>query len=266
MEIMGHHSQLVFIIILSSGNYPVGASITDVNGCIQQVNTLNNININSPPTGSAIVSNNVGCPPLQVQFNITTSVSNTVYLDYGDNMANSSNLNSLYTYVNNGTYFPTLAITDNNGCETLYNLDTIQAGMSNIDFSASEVNGCAPMEVTFTNSAPTSIQFYWDFGDSIFSNDPNPIHIYDSIGSFTVRMAAQDSNSCVDTVTKEFYINTLGEDVTLPESDTIVTCSPYDFSLNASNIGMSYWNWDFGDGTLEVDLLYLIPTINQGPM
>ena len=38
---------------LSSGNYPVGASITDVNGCIQQVNTLNNININSPPTGSA---------------------------------------------------------------------------------------------------------------------------------------------------------------------------------------------------------------------
>ena len=233
----------------SSGNYAVGVTITDNNGCIQQVNSLNNININSPPTGTAIVSNNVGCPPLQVQFNISTSVSNTINLDFGENNANSSNLNPSYTYTNNGTYFPSLTITDNNGCEAMFNLDTIQAGMSNIDFSASEVNGCAPMEVTFTNSAPTSVQFYWDFGDSTYSSDPNPIHIYDSIGSFTVRMAAQDSNSCVDTVTKELYINTLGEDVTLPESDTIVTCSPYDFSPNASNIGMSYWNWDFGDGT-----------------
>ena len=117
----------------SSGNYAVGVTITDNNGCIQQVNTLNNININSPPTGTAIVSNNVGCPPLQVQFNISTSVSNTINLDFGENNANSSNLNSSYTYTNNGTYFPSLTITDNNGCEAMFNLDTIQAGMSNID-------------------------------------------------------------------------------------------------------------------------------------
>ena len=52
-------------------------------------------NINSPPTATTVMTNNVGCPPLNVQFNITTSVSNTSLLDYGDNMANSSNLNSL---------------------------------------------------------------------------------------------------------------------------------------------------------------------------
>ena len=44
-------------------------------------------------------------------------------------------------------------------------------------------------------------------------------------------------------------IKTYGEDdVELPNQDTIFACSPYTFSADASNIGESYWNWDFGDG------------------
>ena len=59
-------------------------SITDANGCIQQQSLNNNITISPTPTATAVVSNNVGCPPLNVQFDITTNSSNTILLDYGD--------------------------------------------------------------------------------------------------------------------------------------------------------------------------------------
>ena len=157
----------------------------------------------------------------------------------------------LPTYTDNGRFYPILTISDTNNCQSTFNLDTILSGISNIDFIASKVEGCASLEVNFTNLAPDAINYFWDFGDGSISNDDNPIHIYDSAGLFTVTLVANDSNSCFDTLTKTDFIYVKKEDVELITVDTIVACSPFTFNTDVYNIGVNFWNWNFGDGVLD---------------
>ena len=204
----------------------------------------------TPTATTVVLTNNVGCPPLNVQFDITTNSSNTILLDYGDTAVTSTNTNSSYNYVNSGEYYPTLLLTDISGCQTTYNLDTVQAGLDLTNFLARPSTGCAALEVDFTNSAPPSAtSFHWDFGDGNTSTDPNPTHLYDTIGSYTVIFSCSDNSGCSSSYTIQNMISTYGEDdVVLPNPDTIYACSPYTFVADAGNIGNTYWNWDFGDG------------------
>jgi len=59
-------------------------------------------------------------------------------------------------------------------------------------------------------SAPTS--WLWDFGDGSTSTEQNPVHIYESEGSFTVKLTATNSAGS-DTETKENYITTSARDI-----------------------------------------------------
>jgi PKD repeat protein len=120
------------------------------------------------------------------------------------------------------------------------------------NFLANPTTGCAALEVDFTNSAPPeATSFEWDFGDGNSSTEANPTHIYDTIGEYTVIFRCSDSlTGCTSEYTINEMITTFGEeDIELPNQDTIYACSPYMFTADADNIGDSYWNWNFGDGT-----------------
>lgn len=45
-------------------------------------------------------------------------------------------------------------------------------------------------EVTFTNTSTNATTFEWDFGDGTTSTERNPVHTYDSYGTYTVRLKA----------------------------------------------------------------------------
>lgn len=237
-------------IYLNNGVFNPNASIESTNGCIQQISILNAVNVSNGPSASFNMTNISGCPPLDVQFDITTQTSNTLNIDFGDgNNSNSSNIN--HTYIDNGRYYPSVTITDTNNCQNLINLDTILSGISNIDFTASNTEGCASLKVDFVSLAADAVNFYWDFGDSTSSTDPNPEHIYDSIGLYTVRLVANDINSCFDTLIKTDFINVIKDEIEVYSVDTIKACSPYTFNTDVYNIGVNFWNWDFGDGILD---------------
>ena len=233
-----------------NGVFNPTALIQSNNGCVEEIQIDSTINISNGPSGSFSMSNISGCPPLPVQFNITTSSSNTVSINLGD--GNFSNLrNLLYNYLDNGVFFPTLTITDTNNCQNMINLDTVLSGISNIDFIPSKTEGCAALKVNFSNLAPDAVNFFWDFGDSNYSTDPNPEHIYDSVGLYTVTLVANDSNSCFDTLIKTDLINVTEDKIDVNTVDTIKACSPYTFNTDVYNIGVNFWNWDFGDGVLD---------------
>jgi gliding motility-associated-like protein len=72
----------------------------------------------------------------------------------------------------------------------------------NAAFSApSELDGCAPHEISFSNFSVGDV-FDWDFGDGNTSNEFEPTHIFEEPGTYTVTMIASDSLSCnlADTV------------------------------------------------------------------
>ena len=234
----------------SNGVYYPVATIESNNGCIQDVQFPNSVNLSNAPIGTFNMSNFSGCPPLDVQFDVNTSVSNTFYIDFGDGYFSANSNSVSHTYNDNGTFNPTLTITDSNNCQNNINMDTVLSGVSEIDFIASVNEGCASLEVNFlsTSNADT---YYWDFGDSTYSTDENPDHTYDFEGNYSVTFYANDTNSCIDTLVKDDYIIVKKEDVDIFTMDTIIACSPYVFNTDVYNIGVNFWNWDFGDGDLD---------------
>ncbi|MFH0756186.1 MAG: PKD domain-containing protein [Bacteroidota bacterium] len=48
--------------------------------------------------------------------------------------------------------------------------------------------------VTFTNSSTDADSYTWNFGDGTTSTDENPTHVYETAGSFTVKLTASNAD------------------------------------------------------------------------
>ena len=63
--------------------------------------------------------------------------------------------------------------------------------------------------VSFTNTSAGSTSWLWNFGDGNTSTLQNPVHTYDSIGTYKVTLSAYNSG-CFDTITQVITILTTG--------------------------------------------------------
>jgi len=63
------------------------------------------------------------------------------------------------------------------------------------DFYAETVSGTAPLTVQFYDLSTNATSWAWDFGDGGTSTDQDPIHIYTTGGTFTVKLTASNSGS-----------------------------------------------------------------------
>jgi gliding motility-associated-like protein len=116
-------------------------------------------------------------------------------------------------------------------------------------FSITE--GCIPLDVTFTNTNPTSVNCTWDFGNGNTSNTcGNATVTYTLPGLYTVFLSITDNNSCTNTYTEADYITVepKPEAIFNVESNYIeiedANLAFYNSSLDATN-----YEWNFGDGT-----------------
>jgi gliding motility-associated-like protein len=119
-----------------------------------------------------------------------------------------------------------------------------------IDFTADVNEGCAPLEVHFTNNSSPSDQCIWNMGNGIqFGSCGNTSFTFDAPGCYTISLTGKvggcqtkltkDSLVCVEAVpTAGFY----------PEPTLISEIHPLVKFTNGS-IGASTYQWNFGDGT-----------------
>lgn len=90
-------------------------------------------------------------------------------------------------------------------------------GQATADFSAFPLSQCnPPYEVTFENISQGDTAWHWDFGDGNTSFFPNPIHLYNSTGMFTVTLISYGPGGS-DTLIRSNYITT-----TAPPADPTV--------------------------------------------
>lgn len=119
--------------------------------------------------------------------------------------------------------------------------------------------GCAPFEVNFLNSSTSASDYLWDFGDGNTSTVMNPTYTYTDPGVYTVKLIANNNNSCL--VTSDTTILTIVVDTGRIKSDfeynIISSCDPFTVSFtNTSELNTfppaaanTVFIWDFGDGT-----------------
>ncbi|HQB99888.1 MAG TPA: PKD domain-containing protein, partial [Methanospirillum sp.] len=82
----------------------------------------------------------------------------------------------------------------------------LTVGNFGADFTANPTSGAAPLTVQFTDTSTTEWSVWtWDFGDGGSSVIKNPSHVYETPGTYTVKMTV-GSMSGYYTVTKDNYI------------------------------------------------------------
>ena len=138
----------------------------------------------------------------------------------------------------------------NSGCVGSETINiTMNNGSAVAEFTPSVFQGCAPLNVNFTNTS-TGATYLWNFGDgSPTSTLTNPSHIYATQGTYTVSLTASlPGAACADsTITATILVG-----------NAIVPVADFDFTLecgiptiNCTNTGTPGLNytWDMGDGS-----------------
>ncbi|MFZ1704212.1 MAG: PKD domain-containing protein [Saprospiraceae bacterium] len=121
-------------------------------------------------------------------------IAGTVW-DYGDGTSDNT---GVHIYSQPGDYEITLTVYSLvNNCPLSVRKNIRIVGLPTSSFTPSVTNGCAPLEIIFTNQSMNGTIYNWSFGDMTSnSNQKNPIHTFYEEGTFKVTLTVYDTFGC----------------------------------------------------------------------
>jgi len=177
------------------------------------------------------------------------------FWDFGDpgsgTANNSAAANPTHIYSDAGTYFVDLIVTTTAGCsDTITDTITITPPPS-VDFSSA--TSCSGDTTQFNSSSfvdmTNTVSWLWQFGDGQTSTSPDPIHIYDQSGTYSVILTIVNNEGCPAAKTAPVIVSS-GPVATFASSSPDCVGSSVVFTdLSAYTAGtITQWHWIFGDG------------------
>ncbi len=124
-------------------------------------------------------------------------------------------------------------------------------------FSADIVQGCAPLCIQFRDLSTIKdaqiVQWDWSFGNGDTSFYENPVYCYNDTGMFSPRITAVSNNGCSATLEIDQMITVFSK----PRASFIFSPDPINnldptvqfTDETKDNYGISWWSWNFGDGS-----------------
>ena len=156
--------------------------------------------------------------------------------------------------------------------------------------STTVVNMTTPNPVNFTNNSANATSYLWNFGDGNTSTDPNPSHIFNQVGTFTVSLTAIGADGCSDSEILEVVVEEVVTSISELEAQSQISVFPnptkqrvnvtFEFS-ESQNVGInlvdvlgrqiqSFDNANYQNDQLNIDLsaysngiYYLVPSISK---
>ena len=239
------------------GLYPVMLIAEDSTTCNIRDTAYLHIKVGSLPATLDFNPFKLACDSLAYRFdNLSSSTrpfTNTSFIwDFGDNsptvIAGPGPV--FHSYASAGSKTVKLTLVDTAYCnapETLAKTFTISP-LVEAQFDTPPT-GCVPYTAQFTNTSIAGMTFNWDFGDGATSTATNPVHLYNTPGSYTITLIANDPNTCNLSDTTKTTINVFP----IPASnftfapDPPVENTPTSFNNLASPDAVKF-KWLFGDG------------------
>ena len=135
-------------------------------------------------------------------------------------------------------------------------VSTIIHAQVKADFSASSVQGCPPVNITFSdNSQGPVFSYFWDFGNGNTSTSKNPSAIYITPGKYTVSLTVKDISNNTSIEKRTSLITIFKSPTANASTSKKIGCigDIIDFKdLSAKGDGnIVAWKWDFGDGNIS---------------
>lgn len=223
-------------------------TITDGNGCIG-VSQPFDMDLR-PPLTLDISAPDTVCAGAEVLVSIQPAGG-----DGNHNVSWSNGMTGLSNMVQASNSM-TISFTLTDGCTTPGVTDSVTITVidpPSVSFEADILEGCLPLPVQFTipGGAVPGYTYNWEFGDGESSFVPEPLHTYNTHGSFTpvLTVTANVAGNCSNTFSMHSQISVYPLPVASfyfePSNPTLnfPTVEFHDQSINAIS-----WNWDLGDG------------------
>ena len=204
------------------GRLGVTLTVTDNDGITGIIARYITVEINNPPTASFTYRPEEPTIADKIEFTNRSEDSDGIILMYlwsfGDNQTSTIQTPS-HRYGEPGVYTVTLKVTDNDGAEGV-TTETLKVGEApntlQADFSFSPERPSIDQDetstdVTFTDLSDAQeasiVSWVWDFGDGSGTvSERNPVHPYDTVGTYTVSLTVTDSLGREDLESKQITV------------------------------------------------------------
>ncbi|MFY0626908.1 MAG: PKD domain-containing protein, partial [Reichenbachiella sp.] len=213
-----------------------------------------------PPSPSFDLSSAPNCSFSSIGFTNSTDLSAfegaDVTFDWNFNGEGHSNqIDTTFTFLSDGNKDITLTMSIP-GCSTPYTETvTVIPGPDN-DFVID--NECIGETAAFNNSTTGEnlINPFWDFGDGYTGTTLSPEHFYEAPGDYEVILGMENTDGCVNTITRTIRINGLPE----VSFESELACEGQSIGFSDTSVpgdqlnNIDSWTWDFdgfGDATIE---------------
>ncbi|HPB01523.1 MAG: gliding motility-associated C-terminal domain-containing protein [Bacteroidales bacterium] len=245
------HSWPTDSIFVPSGLYSV--TVTDGGGC-----TLSDdvIVVDNPQIFVSLSKTDVNCFGDSTGTILSTVSGGTPGVAPGYNWLWMPGNASSQNITNIPAGFYTLVVTDSLGCTAS---DTITVNELHphppVDVMADPSVGCQPLLVQFDEINPSTGNSYnWDFGDnSTFSIAEDPLHEYDTAGTFSVTLTVTNEWNCATTETYNDLIMVYPKPAAsfYATPDLVYTSEDPSMTIDFTNTssGEIAWLWNFADST-----------------
>jgi PKD repeat protein len=209
----------------NAGNYTVLLTITSKEGCYDTISSV--VSVYNLP--SVNFTNSKACTNSPIQFNDSTTCtsgfpSNWLW-DFGTGIQ-STLQNPAYTYANAFAYPIKLVVSSNYGClDSLTKFIIInQSPQFNINANDNCFNTTTNFQSIPVQGSSTNVGYIWNLGDSSYSTNPNPQHIYNAPGSYNINLTVTNlGNSCSTNISDTVKINPLPKAKFLSDSACVNT-------------------------------------------
>lgn len=196
-----------------------------------------------------------GAIPLAVQFtDISVGTPTAWQWDFdNDGTVDSTEQNPSFTYTTGGMFTVKLTASNDVASDAVTKSDlVVVVGPPTPDFSATPTSGPASLAVQFTDTSTESpISWSWDFGDGNSSIQQNPLHTYNSVGTYTVALTATNTAGSA-TETKTDFVQVFSPVVAGFSTSVNSGLVPFPVTFTNSSTGATSYVWDFGDGSATV--------------
>ncbi|NJM16175.1 MAG: PKD domain-containing protein, partial [Bacteroidales bacterium] len=193
-----------------------------------------------------------GCFGTPTAFtNRTTSFEDGISFawQFGDNQSDIIK-EPAHTYASHGEYAIKLVVTTPFGCADSISKTVTIYPTPVARFFAKDVPYGIPLYFYDSSTiASGGLDYLWDFGNSKNSQEQNPVHLYESPGTYKVSLKVTSTNNCTSETAQNITINTLPNAVfkanNVCHGDTM-------YFINESYIsaGTLSYDWNMGDGTI----------------
>ncbi len=243
------------------GTHTVWYVFTSTGGCKDSVSTT--ITVYPKPAVAFTASPDICLGEVATitdQSQIASGAISSWKWSFGDGTTATYANGNVFTrsYTTHNTYSVKLVALSDNGCVSDTATEAIAVHPLPVADFTLPAAICMPQgSAAFTNKSTvadnSTLGYRWDFGDGDAAvNIPNPSHVYDAAGAYTVTLTATSAFGCVGDTAKlldKFFNKPIASFAVEPDTLCQGTDNVFTDGSTAPGSSITKWSWDFGDGS-----------------